>query len=527
MNQLLGLITDFFQPSNGKHIEHKYREENKTLKSVLNSLSEGVIVADETGKFLYFNVSAQEILGIGSVDVKIEDWDSVYGCFYPDTTTQFPSDKLPLAKAIQNQHVLDEIIFIRNSERPQGVYINVSASPLRDNKGHVKGGTVIFRDVTEKKFNERELKKLSSAVEQTADSVVITDRRGIIEYINPAFEKTTGYSEDEALGQTMSILKSGKHDGAFYKKLWSTILNGNSYEGIIINKKKNGDLYSSEQTITPMKDESGRIKHFVSVLKDITQLLKQQEQDVQIRIARNIQQQLFESHVALPHFDFLGSTIPAAETNGDYYDVIPMSEEVYGLVIGDVSGHGIGAAMIMTQTRAFLHAFSKHETDPGVLLTWLNQELVRDLGETHFVTLVLIRIDLKKKRMDYASAGHIPGYLLDASGKIKQVLESTGIPLGFIADYQYEKGSCFELDPEDLIVLLTDGIVEAHDSDENEFGSDRALELIRSNKDAPIPQLIETLHQAVLDFSSDLEQEDDITSIICRYKPDSQSKKSK
>ena len=468
----------------------------------------------------FSNVSAQEILGIGSVDIELEDWNSVYGCYYPDTTTPFPSDQLPLAKAIQNQHVLNEIIFIQNEKRPKGVYINVSASPLQDKGGNITGGTVIFRDVTDERFNERELKKLSSAVMQTADSVVITDRRGVIEYINPAFEKTTGYIRKEVLGQSMSILKSGKHDGEFYKKLWSTISNGNSYEGIIINKKKNGDLYSSDQTITPMKDEYGQIKHFVSVLKDITQLLKQQEQDVQIRIARAIQHQLYESNVTIPNFDLLGSTIPAAETNGDYYDVIRMSEDTYGMVIGDVSGHGIGAAMIMTQTRAFLHAFLKHETDPGILLTWLNEELVRDLDQTHFVTLIFVRIDIKNQKLDYASAGHIPGYLLDSLGETKQVLDSTGIPLGFMPDYQYEKSPLIDLDPEDLIILLTDGIVEAHNPEETEFGSEQALEVVKQHITAPSSDIIEALHQAVLQFSSDFEQEDDITSIVCRYQPD-------
>lgn len=519
MDAISEIDREIFKSIRENPSEQMFQEENKILKSVLDSLSEGVIVADAEGKFLYFNESAKSILGIGSLDVKMDEWTSVYGCYYPDTITPFPSEQLPLAKAIQNEQVEDEIVFIRNEEKPRGIFINISAGPLKDKEGCVIGGTVIFRDVTDEILKERELKKLSSAVMQTADSVVITDREGAIEYINPAFEKTTGYTEEEVRGQRMSILKSGAHDQNFYENLWGTILGGNSYEGIIINRKKNGELYSSEQTITPMKDESGNIKHFVSVLKDITQLLKQQEQDVQIRIARSIQRQLYESNVSIPEFELLGATIPAAETNGDYFDVIQISDDSYGMVIGDVSGHGIGAAMIMTQTRAFIHAFVKHETDPGVLLTWLNRELVKDLDETHFVTLIFVRVDVKNKQLDYASAGHIPGYLMEKSGQVKQVLDSTGIPLGFLPDYQYGKSTKIDLAPRDLILLLTDGIVEAHSAEEEEFGAERALGVVKQNIPSTVAEISDALHQSVLQFSSGFGMEDDVTSIVCRYEP--------
>lgn len=112
---------------------------------------------------------------------------------------------------------------------------------------------------------------LACAFEQTADHVAITDKRGVIVYVNPAFEKTTGYAREEAVGRTHNMLKSGKHDDAFYKDLWETILAGRTFQGIFINKKKNGDLCYSDQTITPVRDGAGQITHFVSVWKDITE----------------------------------------------------------------------------------------------------------------------------------------------------------------------------------------------------------------------------------------------------------------
>ena len=173
--------------------------ENETLQAILNSIAEGVLVADINGKFLFLNPVAGKILGIGFKNIAPAKWTSVYGCYFPDKITPYPSEQLPLARAIRGDEVKDEIIFIKNPQRPKGVYIIVSACPLEETDGSVCGGTVIFRDITESKNAELELKKLSSAIQQTADSVVLTDKHGIIEYVNPAFEQTTGYYRDEVL----------------------------------------------------------------------------------------------------------------------------------------------------------------------------------------------------------------------------------------------------------------------------------------------------------------------------------------
>ena len=137
---------------------------------------------------------------------------------------------------------------------------------------------LVIEDITERKRAEETLKKLSSAVEQTADIVFITDRDGIIEYVNPAFEKFTGYTKQEAIGKTPRILKSGSQSQAQYELLWRTILSGRVYSYVPINKKKSGELFYSEQTITPIKDTHGSITHFVSTNRDITERKRAEEE---------------------------------------------------------------------------------------------------------------------------------------------------------------------------------------------------------------------------------------------------------
>ncbi|MFQ5487552.1 MAG: EAL domain-containing protein, partial [Gammaproteobacteria bacterium] len=136
---------------------------------------------------------------------------------------------------------------------------------------------VYGRDISERRQAQAQMVKLSSALEQIADSVIITNRQGVIEYVNPAFEATTGYSREEAIGNKPSLVKSGRHEPEFYQQLWRTILCGEIYRDMFINRKKGGALYYEEKTITPLKDSAGVITHFVSTGKDITRRMEAEE----------------------------------------------------------------------------------------------------------------------------------------------------------------------------------------------------------------------------------------------------------
>ncbi|HEX4783048.1 MAG TPA: PAS domain S-box protein [Candidatus Sulfotelmatobacter sp.] len=128
---------------------------------------------------------------------------------------------------------------------------------------------------------EQTLRKLSHAVEQSADTIMITDLHGLIEYVNPAFESLTGYQRAEVCGKTPRILKSGEQGPELYQEIWKTILAGNVYRGILVNRKKNGDLYYVEQSICPVRDASGEITNFISNGRDLTERLRLEGQLLQ------------------------------------------------------------------------------------------------------------------------------------------------------------------------------------------------------------------------------------------------------
>jgi len=129
----------------------------------------------------------------------------------------------------------------------------------------------IVREISERKSVEAHLRQVSSALEQIADHAIITDRHGRIEYANRAFEQVTGYTREQAIGQTPRLLKSGRQEASFYAELWETILAGRVFHGDLINRNARGELYFDEMTISPLKDEAGAITHFVATGRDVTE----------------------------------------------------------------------------------------------------------------------------------------------------------------------------------------------------------------------------------------------------------------
>ncbi len=158
------------------------------------------------------------------------------------------------------------------------VSVELTLSPVRDAKGSVTGIAVMAHDITDRKRSEQQTHLQTAALESAANGIVIADRRGKILWVNPAFTRLTGYSAEEVLGQSPSVLKSGAQDASYYCNLWTTILRGDTWHGEIVNRRKDGTLYDEEMTITPVRAEGGSIYHFVAIKQDITERKRAQEE---------------------------------------------------------------------------------------------------------------------------------------------------------------------------------------------------------------------------------------------------------
>lgn len=235
-------------------------------KALISASMDGFWISDLAGRFLDANEAYCSLIGYSR--------EELLSMAIPDVeAVERPEDT---AAHIQKVRELGCDRFESRHRRKDGGFIDIEVSV---NYSDFAGGRlfVFIRDITERKKTDRMMHTLSTAVEQSSDWILISDRAGRIEYVNEAVENVTGYAREEILGKTPRVLKSGKYDKAFYKKMWDTILSGNTYTGILTNRRKNGELFEVYHTITPIRDRNGDITHFVATSKDITALKQMEE----------------------------------------------------------------------------------------------------------------------------------------------------------------------------------------------------------------------------------------------------------
>ena len=175
------------------------------LQSVLDSAGDGIIVADENGKFLFWNAAAEQLVGLGPQDVPPTEWAAVFGVFLPDGTTPYPTGDLPLVRAIRGQSVNGQELLVRNARFPTGIWLSVSARPFNDAENKLCGGIIVFHDITERKRAEDELKRQKEIFQAIFDHIPLmirfTDSASQIQLVNRHWEDVMGWTLEEAQKQ--------------------------------------------------------------------------------------------------------------------------------------------------------------------------------------------------------------------------------------------------------------------------------------------------------------------------------------
>jgi PAS domain S-box-containing protein len=239
-----------------RRAEKATRENELRLRTMVQNAPAIIFILDRDGVFRLSEGQALAKLGLEAGEVVGKSALEMYR----DT----PSVLESLRKALAGEPA-------RAINELPGVIFDTVYSPIFDPDGKPAGLIGIAIDITDRKRAEEAQMLLATAVEQAAEAIVITDAGGTISYVNPAFEKITGYARDEVIGQNARMLRSGKHDAAFYRHLWETIARGEVWTSRIFNKKKNGALYEEEMIISPVFDSAGKIVNYVAVKRDVTQ----------------------------------------------------------------------------------------------------------------------------------------------------------------------------------------------------------------------------------------------------------------
>ncbi len=245
---------------------------------------------------------------------------------------------------------------------------------------------------------------------------------------------------------------------------------------------------------------------------------RRQRAEQELTAAGEIQRRLFpQNPPTVSGFDIHGRCEPANLAGGDYFDYFPMGEHGLGVVVADVSGHGIGPALIMSETRAVLRTLATTYEDVGDILTRANQVLADDLHHNVFVALLLIYLQPEKQTIHFASAG-LPGVLLDPQGQIRERIASPDPPLGIVDHRNFATLGEVALHADDTLLLYTDGIVEMFNEQEEQFGEHRLIATVADLAQESSRKTIDEIFHRVHDFASEAAYQDDMTAVIVKVR---------
>lgn len=241
-----------------------------------------------------------------------------------------------------------------------------------------------------------------------------------------------------------------------------------------------------------------------------------ERQSYEMEIAGGIQQSFLpERPPKIEGVELAALNLPAREVGGDFYDFIPISKDKWGLVIADVSGKGVPAALFMALSRTLVRANVAGNARPSEAIRRAGNLIAEDDRSSMFVTLFYSVLDSKKKTLTYVNAGHNPPLMLRRDSGDIVLLEAKGIALGVIPNMELEEKE-ITLREGDIVVLYTDGVTEAINDKEEQFGQERLISIAEENRNLPASELVKRIRQEVTEFSQRQPQFDDLTLMILK-----------
>lgn len=285
----------------------------------------------------------------------------------------------------------------------------------------------------------------------------------------------------------------------------------------VLRKISRGNFNDRVQVTT--NDEIG---YTGDVINEMTIGLKERDQMRRsLEIAMDVQRNLLpKKNPEIKGLDIAGKSIYCDETGGDYYDFIEFDElepKRIGVVVGDVSGHGISSALLMASARAFLRQRAVISGTIGQIVSDVNRQIARDVADSgNFMTLFFMIINTTEKKLTWIRAGHDPALLYDP--KIGNIIElkGTGLPLGVNENQEYQANEKLDLSPGQIIVLGTDGIWEARNAQGQMFGKESIRRILKAKVDCDANSIREAIVDALIQFLGDAKTEDDITLVIIK-----------
>jgi PAS domain S-box-containing protein len=538
--------------------ERKRAEETRShLAAIVESSEDAIVSKDLDGIILTWNRAAEKMYGYAAAEVVGR---SILLLVPPERAGEVPA----LLEQVKRGDRVENYETVRLRKDGTRIEVALNISPMANSAGRITGASAIGREITTRKRSERRLAAVhavtsalarSASLEEAAAPVLQTVGEnlrcdlGVLWQVDGAADVLRCAAVWHVPGSEVTEFERFSRQITFARyeglpgRAWGTgepawVAEAPFPRSVAAQRNEpcgalafplmsDADTLGVLEFFSPdLRQPDGDLFPMVTDLgSQIAQFIERREAErvvharaEEFSLARTIQQGLLpKAPPVLPGLEIAGASHPTQETGGDYFDFIPMPDGQWGIAIGDASGHGIAAALLIAETRAYLRALALTQTDPGSILRLVNGRLAEDISTDHFVTLFLAQLDPRTGSLVYSNAGHWPGYVLDAQGNVKLVLKSTSLPLGLYPGGDFSNGPPVTLDPGDLVFLFSDGIIEAPSGAGQLFGMGPALEVVCAHRHEPPGEIIAALLHQVREWSQGV-QVDDMTAIVIKVR---------
>jgi len=483
------------------------------MTSVFDHTAVGICITDENRRFVLVNDAYCRTYGYEREELIGQPFTKIV-----------PEDNRDFANGLHDEFIggKPEIPVEWTVLRKDGSLITVvtTAALLIDEDANRYKITTVT-DVTELRNAQRLVSRFGRIMERAYDEIYVfsaDDFRFL--QVNQAAIQNSGYTRQELLTMTPMELNPDLTDELMEKSI-QPLRTGHKDIRIFeaMQQRKDGTRYPVDVRLQLMGEESPPV--YVAIVQDSSERKKLQRMRQELRMAHDIQNNLMPlSSPEMPGYSIWGRTEPSREVGGDYFDFIETDSNELVVCLGDVSGKGMPAALLMSNLQAIVRTEALIPRRPGDCLDVANRMLVRNTTPDRFVSFIYGILDADRHEFVYSNAGHMPPIVVRSRGEI-EVPERGQLVLGFAEQDAYREQR-ISLEPGDLFVLYSDGITEAQASQDNFFEEDRLKQVLLDNRGQDDEAIAHEVLRAVRDFQGDTDQTDDQTLMVVKRESSSQ-----
>ena len=397
-------------------------------------------------------------------------------------------------------------------------WVEDQTTVVRDAAGIKTHNQGILVDITERKLAEDKLRKSEEKfrriVETAGEGFILMDEDLVITDVNDAYCRLLGYPREELIGKTpLDLATDDFRQYMLTNKDTILAKKYREFEGSCV--AKDGRIVPVLVHGNTLRDDQDKVIGNMAFVTDMTEHKKALE------LAGEVQKSLLpQEKPAVQGLDVAGKNVSCDEIGGDYYDFIWRRESKKGpfsVVVGDISGHGVDSALLMTTARAFLRMRASQPGSIAEIISAMNHHLTLDVLESgRFMTLFYLTVDPQKDRLHWVRAGHDPALIYDPASEQFEELKGDGVALGVNAEFNYTQNSKSGITDGQIIAIGTDGIWEAINHQGEMFGKDRFRDIIRRNARAGAADIINAVYSELSRFTKGRKMEDDITLVVIK-----------